>query len=404
LSTTTRILFVNHTGIVSGAERVLLLILDHLNRDLFEPVVICPEDGPLAELVRERQVPVVAIPSLSARFTWNPFRLVNYLHSYAKVIRAVRNIRHQNKIDLIHANSVRAGLLATFASAGTGIPVIWHLHDMMKHHPLSTTIRWVVTVMPPVLVLGVSRAAAEQFRGWLLRLTGRARIAVLHNPVDSQQFRPDLDERKHTRELLGLRDEQFAFAVVGQITPRKGQLGTIEAFSEVALNVPNAVLFVVGAPLFNQDHEYLENLKSAATRLDLTDRVLFLGQRNDVNALLGAVDGVVVNSRREPFGLIVLEALAAGKPIVATRVDGIPELIEDKVTGLLTVPGDRQALASALRTLCSDPDLCQKLSSKGRALVEKAFDCSNYVRTLETLYDKSVKRSVAGPQQSYSRT
>lgn len=403
MTTTTKVLFLNHTGIVSGAERVLLIILDHLNRDRFEPVVVCPEPSQLAELLRERQVPVAGIPSLTARFTWNPLRLINYLRSYAKVVRAFRKASRREDVDVIHANSVRAGLLATFATIGTGIPVIWHLHDMMKRHPISTSIRWVVTIMPPAFILGVSRATAEQFRGWLLRLTQRACIAVLHNPVDSKYFRPDLNERKRTRELLGLRDEHFAFAIVGQLTPRKGQLEAIEAFSEVAYSVPDAVLFVVGAPLFNNDHKYLQKLESAVAKGKLVDRVLFLGQRNDVGAILCAVDGIVINSRQEPFGLIALEALAAGKPIVAAKVDGIPELIQDKVTGLLTAPGDRKALVSGLRTLYSCPDLCQELSSRGRLLVEKTFDCSHYVRALEALYDKAVRRSVASPRQSYFR-
>src|ERR1700735_1091745 len=311
LSTKTKIVLLNHTGIVSGAERVLLLILDNLNADLFDPVVICPKASELAELVADRRVPVIDMPNLTARFTWNPLKLVRYLLSYASVIRELRNTLRRENVDLIHANSVRAGLLATFAMPGTGTPVIWHLHDIMKRHPFSTAIRWIVTIIPPVLVFSDSRAAAERFRGLLLRLTGnRTRITVMYNPVDSKIFHPDLAQRKLTRKQLGLLDEQFAFAIIGQLTPRKGQLETIEAFSAVARDLPHVVLFIVGGALFDHDREYLEKLKSAVTRLNLKDRVIFLGHHNDVNALLSGMDGVVINSRREPFCLIALEALA----------------------------------------------------------------------------------------------
>jgi L-malate glycosyltransferase len=392
LSTKIKVLLLNHTGIVSGAERVLLLILDNLNGDFFDPVVVCPKGSELAELVAERHVPVMDMPNLTARFTWNPLKLFQYLLSYAKVIGQLRKTLRRENIDLIHANSVRAGLLATFATLGTGTPVIWHLHDIMKRHPFSTAIRWIVTIIPPVLVLSDSRAAAERFRGLLLRLTGqRTRIKVLYNPVDSQIFHPDVDQRKLTRKQLGLLDEQFAFAIIGQLTPRKGQLETIEAFSNVARDLPDVVLFIVGAALFDHDHEYLERLKSAVTRLNLRDRVIFLGHHSDVNALLSGMDGVVINSRREPFCLIALEALAAEKPVVAACVDGIPELIKDKVTGLLTPPGDLKALALALRKLCSDQDLGRKLSSKGRAMVERNFSCSQYIQSLESLYEKATK-------------
>jgi glycosyltransferase involved in cell wall biosynthesis len=379
------------------------MILDHLDRDLFEPVVGCPADSQLAEFVRARQIPVVGIPNLTARFTWNPFRLAEYLQSYAEVIKEFRNVPRRERIDLIHANSVRAGLLATVAMAWTGIPVIWHLHDMMERHPFSTAIRWVTTIAPPVFVIAVSRAAAERFRGWSLQVTGgRTPIVVLHNPVDSQRFHPNVAGRKHARELLGLRDEQFVFAVIGQVTPRKGQMETIQAFSEMARSVPNAVLVIVGAALFNHDHEYLNRLRSTVTKLNLADRVLFLGQQRDINALLGAVDGVIINSRREPFALIALEALAAGKPVVAADVDGIPELIEGGVTGLLTTPGDRHALASALRTLCLNQELCRKLSSKGRGVVEKNFNCSGYAQALAALYDAALNKPVVASQDSCS--
>lgn len=391
----TKIVLLNHTGIVSGAERVLLLILDNLNGDFFEPAVICPAESELAELVRKKGVPVTGLPNLTARFTWNPLKLFQYLSSYEQVIRELRNTLRRENVDLIHANSVRAGLLATFATAGTGIPVIWHLHDIMKRHPFSTAIRWIVTIIPPILTLSDSRAAADRFRGLLLRLTrNRTRIKVMYNPVDSEEFYPDVHQRHLTRKQLGLLDRQFAFAIIGQLTPRKGQLETIEAFSSVARDLPQVVLFIIGAALFEHDQEYLEKLKSTVARLDLKDRVIFLGQRTDVNALLGAMDAVVINSRREPFCLIALEALAAEKPVAAACVDGIPELIEDKVTGLLTPPGDRKALALALRELCSHPDLCRKLASEGRAMVERNFSCSQYIQTLEALYDEAAKKPV----------
>jgi L-malate glycosyltransferase len=390
------ILFLNHTGIVSGAERVLLTILEHLDRERFQPVVSCPLGSDLANLVRERHVPVVAIPDLQARFTWNPIRMVQYLRSYFRAIREFRRAPFLKTATLIHANSVRAGLLASFATVGRQIPVIWHLHDMLKPHPFSTAIRWVALLMPAVSVLAVSQAAAGQFRGLLLRFSGnRPPVTVLHNSIDAQRFRPDPPGRQRVRQALGLADAQFAFAIVGQLTPRKGQLETVLAFSDLVKRIPDAVLLVVGAPLFNDDHRYLAALQSSVAQLGLRGKVFFLGQRSDINALLAAADAVVVNSRREPFGLIVLEALAAVKPVAAASVDGVVEVIEDGVTGLLVRPGDRAALASALTRLAADPQLCQSLSSRGRAVIEKSFTCASYIQSLEAFYDRAARRSPA---------
>jgi L-malate glycosyltransferase len=391
-----KILFLNHTGIVSGAERVLLTIIDHLDRQRFEPTVSCPLGSDLAGLVRERNVPVVATPDLRARFTWNPIRMVQYVRSYLGAIREFRRAPLLKTVTLIHANSVRAGLVASFATIGTGIPVIWHLHDMMKPHPFSTAIRWVALLMPALSVLAVSHAAAAQFRGLLLRLSGhRPSITVLQNSVDSQRFRPDPPGRQRVRQSLGLADSQFTFAIIGQLTPRKGQLESILAFSDVVKRVPDAALLVVGAPLFNDDHRYLARLQSAVAQRGLRGKVFFLGQRSDINALLAATDAVVVNSRREPFGLIVLEALAAVKPAVAASVDGIVEVIEDGVTGLLVPPGNRAALASALIRLASDPQLCESLAARGRAVIERDFTCESYMQSVEAFYDRTARQSSA---------
>ena len=391
-----KILFLNHTGIVSGAERVLLTILERLDRQRFQIVVSCPLGSDLANLLQERNVPIVATPDLHARFTWNPIRMVQYLRSYFRAIREFRRAPFLKTVTLIHANSVRAGLVASFATVGTGIPVIWHLHDMMKHHPFSTAIRWVALLMPAISVLAVSHAAAEQFRGLLLRLSdNRPPVTVLQNSVDAQRFKPDSAGRQRIRQSLGLPDTHFAFAIVGQLTPRKGQLETILAFSEVVKRVPDATLLVVGAPLFNDDHRYLAALQSAVARLDLRGKVQFLGQRSDINSLLAAADAVVLNSRREPFGLIVLEALAAVKPVVAASVDGVVEVIENEVTGLLVRPGDRGELASALSRLATDPQLCQSLAARGRSMIEKNFTCAGYIESLEAFYDQTASRSSA---------
>jgi glycosyltransferase involved in cell wall biosynthesis len=389
-----KILFLNHTGIVSGAERVLLTILEHLDRGRFQPAVSCPLDSDLANLVREKNVTVLNFPNLEARFTWNPVRVAQYLRSYFRAIHEFRNHHSLKTIDLIHANSVRAGLVASFATVGTGIPVVWHLHDMMKPHPFSTAIRWVALLMPGVSVLAVSRAAAARFRGLILFLySNRPPIEVLHNSIDSQRFRPDPSDRQRIRRTLGLADGQFTFAIIGQLTPRKGQLETIRAFSDVLKTVPNAALIVVGAPLFNNDHRYLAKLESAVEELGLRDKVFFLGQRNDVNALLAAADSVVINSRREPFGLIVLEALASVTPVVASSVDGVVEIIDDGVTGLLVPFGDRAALSSAMIRLAVDPQLCQSLAARGRVTIEKSFTHAIYIHDLEAFYDRTARRT-----------
>jgi L-malate glycosyltransferase len=404
-SSISKIVFVNHTGVVSGAERVLLTMLDGLDSANYEKVSFCPANSELADKIRGRGIPVIGLEPLQARFTWNPIQLVRYLRSYARVIREFRNAPHVREADLIHANTLRAGLVVSFATIGSDIPVVWHVHDIMKVHPISTVIRWVAALMPGVNVVAVSRATAVRFQGWLLRiLRGKVPVSVLHNSVDSRQFHPNQADRFRVRQELRFSDDVFAFAIIGQLTRRKGQLETIRAFRNLVSRFPQARLLIVGAPLFNDDQKYLDLLKSTVTQLDIAEKVLFLGQRSDINALLNATDAVIVNSHREPFGLIALEAMAAGKPVVAARVDGIPELVSNEVTGLLVPTDDNAALTAAMAKVCSDPVLCQALSRQSRHLVETTFTSARFLEQLESIYFSILGNSAAVPSSSALET
>jgi hypothetical protein len=158
-----KILFYNHTGQVSGAERVLLMILARLDRRRFDPLVICPEPGPLIEMAAALSVPVQAVPDLDARFTWRIGLLLRYLRSFALVIRNLRQRVKQVRPDLIHANSIRAGLVATAATLGLGTTVIWHLHDLLPVHPISAGVRLVAFLCGRTRMIAVSSAVAENF-------------------------------------------------------------------------------------------------------------------------------------------------------------------------------------------------------------------------------------------------
>lgn len=389
-----KVLYVNHTGMVSGAERVLLQILDHLDRSRVEPIVTCPPDTPLAQLVQDRGVMFASLPHVRARFTWNPLRLARYFRSYASSIREFRQSAALETADIIHANSVRAGLLATFAARGKGVPVIWHVHDTMKMHPISTVIRFVALLFSPLSVIAVSRSTETHFKGNLLRLAKkRVPSDVLYNAVETDKFYADAADRERTRNALHLADRQFAFATIGQLTPRKGQLETIRAFHRVSQQQAEVRLLIVGTAIFEHDQQYFELLKTEVTKLGLQQKVLFLGQRSDVNAVLAASDAVIVNSRQEPFGLVALEALAAGKPVVAASVDGIPELMKDGETGLLTPDGDEQALVNAMQRLMRDSALYEKLARLGHIHVATQFTCAVYMQKLQQCYTKAALRS-----------
>lgn len=380
-----KVLFYNHTGQVSGAERVMLLVLAKLNRSWFTPEVICPAAGQLKQEVTDLDVPWAAVDSLSARFTWRPDHLLRYLGSFLRLIRQVRARAKSARPELIQANSVRAGLVTTMATVGSAVPVIWHVHDMLPRHPLSTAIRLLVFCSRRTRVIAISQAVGAKFRGTLLSAS-KQRITVVLNAVDLDKFQPDLAGRIAVRQELGLSSSDIVIGTVGQITARKGQQELLEAFTLVVKQLPRATLLIIGAPLFNKDDEYLQRLKQTVEDLALVDRVRFLGARDDIAALTNALDLLVVNSLVEPFGLVVVEGLACGTPVLATAVDGIPEIINHENDGWLVPAKDKQMLASAIVKLLKHPELRAGLALRGMEKARTRFTAERYMREIQGCY------------------
>ncbi len=384
-----KILFYNHTDQVGGAECVLLMILARLDRNSFEPIVVCPEQGPLRKRVTELAVPVETVAGLNARFTWRPDQFLRYLKSFLLVIREIRQKTISIKPELIHANSIRAGLVATAATFGLGTRVVWHLHDILPRHPLSTSIRIFASASTRTRMIAVSQAVAENFRGRFSRLM-RDRVIVIRNAVDLDKFKPNQTASRTIRRELRLREGDFLLGIVGRLTPSKGQLELLRAFARVLPEIPNAALLMVGVPQFNREHEYLQLLKQTTRALGISERVRILGARSDVAAIMQALDLLVINSTMEAFCLVGLEGMASGTPVLAAVSGGIPELIEHGKNGWLLPRRDEQSLAAAILELSRQPELRAQLADQGRQHITAHFSASQYINKVLAFYHAQV--------------
>ena len=390
-----KILFYNHTGTVSGAERVMSMILDRLDRVRFQPVVVCPDESPMMEMTQKLKVRTRGLQPLEARFTWRLDLVARYLISFVTVIRSARRVVIDEAPDVVHANSIRAGLVMAAATLGLDMPVIWHAHDILPLHPLSTAVRIFAMISSRNRILSVSQAVAGRFRGIILRpLRRRVPILVIHNAVDLERFKPNARSRAEIRCELELNDAQPVVGIVGQLTARKGQLELIEAFaalsrevnSEASRELKDAVLLIAGKALFNRDEEYAAKLERAAQSLGIGDRVRFLGPRDDIPKLMQGLDVLVVNSHEEPFALTVLEGLSSGTAVLATSVGGTPEMIRHGENGWLVKALDQKALAKAMLTLFGDQSLRRQLGSEGRRSAIARFSTNRFLKEVEQLY------------------
>ncbi len=393
-----KILFYNHTGQVSGAEYLLLMILARLDRDRFQPLVLCPERGPLQQRMTDLGVPAETVSGLDARFTFRGDQLLRYLKSFFLVVRDVRRKVVTIKPDLIHANSIRAGLVATAATLNFKTRVVWHLHDLLPRHPVSSVIRAYAFLSQRTRMLAVSEAVADNFRGTFFPL--KSRVNVILNAIDLEKFQPNPAARQETHDLLRLGDAEPVIGIVGQLTPRKGQLELVGAFARVLSKMPRAMLLIVGAPLFNRDEDYAKLIKQTTHELGIEERVRLTGARTDVSAVMQALDLLVVNSSIEPFGLVALEAMACNTPVLAAVSGGIPEIIEHGRNGWLIPQGDEQALAGAILYLGRQPAICSKLAEQGKRHVASRFSAGRYLVDLQAFYSAICDGKIAAEKDS----
>jgi glycosyltransferase involved in cell wall biosynthesis len=382
-----RVLYVSHTGLVGGAERVLVDVLERLPPAV-EPHVLSPP-GPLRAMLAGG--PVAWHPSAGGDISFRldpvatPAAALRTLRSAASVAHVARRIGAQ----VVHANSVRAALTASAARAAGAPPFIAHVHDALPDTQLSRLVRRHL-LRRAACTVAVSDFAADRFR-----VPGgrRGDVEVLHSPVDVARLRARRCEPAVARRRLGLPSDVPVLGLIGQITPWKGQDLAIEALALLSASFPTARLLVVGEPKFvtpavRYDNPAFERrLRRLVHSYGLDARVHFLGEREDVPEIVSALDVLLVGSWEEPLSRSMLEGMALGVPVVATDTGGPAEVIEDGRTGFLVPPRDVTAWAAVLeRVLAGDFDH-EGLRRRAAAVVEARFDVEPFVDRLVGLYE-----------------
>jgi glycosyltransferase involved in cell wall biosynthesis len=312
------------------------------------------------------------------------------LAGIAGAARAIRRLARDTAADVIHANSFRAGLAASFAARlGARRPLV-HLHDCL---PSTASARATEQVLSrsAATILANSSYTAACFNGG----RSRAPVAIVHNPIDLDRFQPEKVDRAEARAELGLDPDQFVIAVLAQITPWKGQDTALEATGVLRDRGLDVHLVLAGEvkfrrPLTRYDNDaFLRDLRDSVRFLGLEDAVSFTGDCADPPRLLRAVDCVLMPSWAEPWGRVVVEAMAMGTPVIATSVGGPTELVEDGRNGLLAVPRNPAAWADAVHRVMTEPGLRDEMVTAGRETARR-FSRDAYVERILGVYRESV--------------
>lgn len=399
-----RIALVDHTAKLGGGEFALFNFVTRLDPNRYEPLVILFSDGPLVSKLRQAGVPVLIVPLSSKIGDARKDSLgVKTLLRAGDAIRAfvfawkLSRLLRKKEIDIVHANSLKADILGGLAARLAGLPVIWHVRDRIESDYLPESVTKVFRIAAkwlPSEIIANSAATLEtlQFSHAMKGTTIYSGIEVRRGAQvvhDGTSSRSDLETAQSppaSGPVIGL---------IGRISPWKGQHVFVRAASIILKRFPDARFQIIGSSLFNET-DYEHRVRELVVCLGLSKSVAFLGFREDIPQIISGLSILVhASTSGEPFGQVIIEGMAAGKPVVATNGGGVPEIVLDKVTGLLVPMNDAAAMAGAVCRLLEDQQLADRMGTAGRLRVQKYFTIEQTVVKIEEVYSSLLSRSRA---------
>lgn len=360
-----RVMQVTHDLGIGGLPRVVVTLARTLDPERFDVSVLCMRGrGGLAEELEEAGIPVRLVPSPR-----QPDRLAT--------LRVARILRKE-RVDVLHTHNTQPFLEGGLAALLVGVRA--HIHtDHGREFPDRRRYMWAERLMSRFAhrVVGVSEQTSRQLVRW--EKIDPRKVTTIENGVDGMPFRRSRDPDA-VRAALGLGPDALVVGTVARFQPEKGVDVLLRALPSVVREEPRAVCLIVGYGPAEPE------LRELALELGLGERVRFLGARSDVPELLSTFDCYALPSRREGLPMVILEAMAAGCPIVATRVGGVPGAIEDGETGDLVPPEEPAAMAAAILAQLRDPERRRAYAGQARRRFRDRFSATAMARRYEALY------------------
>jgi len=301
-----------------------------------------------------------------------------------RAIFKIMQVVFKDDIELIIANLGKEYWPATFVAKILGRKIIVIRHQTNRLKKITC---WLLATQVD-RVVAVSGAVADSLIAGGVPFE---KIEVVHNAINIERFDPLSVDGNGVRKELGIGENDIVIGTAGRLCPEKGVTELLHAANSLIQEKRPIKLIFAG------DGPSKSELMKEAKRLSIHDRVIFLGLRKDMERIYAAIDIFVLPSTcREAFGMALIEAMAMKKPVVATEVGGIPEIVRDGVDGILVSPGDPNAIAAAVARLIDDRDLSGKIAREGQKTVERRFSDKAMGNTFEKMLEKIVKPCPSG--------
>lgn len=365
----TRILYVHGIEAIGGAERDLIALLKTLDRQKWEPHVVCPGTGPFRDQLHAIAVPVHAL-------SLPPWRKVRSFFQRRSAIQRLEALVDQLDPAMMHVNDiwwVPHTVRAVAHRASQPVPIVAHVRQEIEPAKVR---RYELDRVG--CVIAISRQIEKSL---IAGGVSARKVRTVYSGIDLSGKQLTHDSQA-IRQLIGIPNGALLLGTIANLFPRKGYEVMFRALPAIVRAVPGVHYVIVGS----DESNYADRLKRLAHELKIADRVHIVGFQDPVQPFLASLDLYVHPALMEGFGIAVVEAMAMGKAVVATTTGGLPEVVAQGETGLLVPPGDVESLAAAVVSLLEDKVRREQMGRIGRARAHEQFSLGASVMHMEQLY------------------
>ena len=379
------VLYVHSSAELYGSDVALLNLVTRLPETI-RPIVVLPEEGPLSERLRARGITTKAFPlAVPRRYYLHPMRLHRLLLLPVEFLvcwRRMRRLIRTERVDIVHVNvSILVG--PALAARLSGAPLVWHWREVLPEQGLWRNLTIGVAERWAAQILCISNAVRAQF-------PDKSKASVVFDavvPDEAQQTDVGLMRRE-----FGLKNGDFCIGTVGRLQDRKGQDVLLRAASRVLQRFPNTTFLIVG-DVYKRNVRAREALERLAEAMGIRERVVFTGFRADIRAIMDVLDVFVLPVKLpEGFGIVQIEAMLKGKPVIASKIGGSLDVVVAGATGFLVPPNDPAILAEKIIVLLSDETLRAAMGRRGRQRVLERFTIERQVQEVVSIYSAVVQK------------
>ena len=383
-----KILFISHSADLFGAEQNLLDIIIGLDKQLFDVFLVCPRKGALEEKARKVGIRTFLLTYkywlMREKFSWRYFL---YLPINFIGIFRIKRLIDDLKIDLVYTNTCTT-ISGALASKICRKKHIWHIHESIGNQNLFFNL-WGTHKNVFTIIYLLSNRIVVNSNAVKLQFPEKYhdKITVIYNGFDIKSYSLNDEAKIDLRKKYGIKAENRVISVIGSISGRKGQKNMISAMPFILSKHPLAKLIIAGVSS-DPKKRYERDLWNIISLRHLNDAVKFVGFIDDISEIYKITDCLVVPSNDEPFGRVVVEAMLFGVPVIATKVGGIPEIIENKRNGILIESNEPSVIANAVIDLLNNNTTAKSYIEEAKRNAVDRFGMQNMVKRIEEIIRK----------------